>query len=86
MQNPDIQDAGDFVEYYNEQIDLALYKYDTGEKLADVKFVEADSQTGTGLPMNLVFEFKDGTTTPVKNHFEKIYQYLQQLTGMAENL
>jgi len=86
LQNPDIQDVGDFVEYYNEQIDLALYKYDTGEKLADVKFVEADSQTGTGLPMNLVFEFEDGSTTPVKNHFDKIYQYLQQLTGMAENL
>jgi len=86
MQNPDIQDSGDFVEYYNNQIDLALYKYDTGEKIADVKFVQSDSQTGTGLPMKLVFEFKDGSTTPVKEHFQKIYQYLQQLTGMIETV
>lgn len=86
MQNPDIQDAGEFVEYYNNQIDLALFKYDTGEKIADVKFVESDSQTGEGLPMQLVFEFEDGSTTPVKEYFQNIYQYLQQLTGMAENL
>jgi len=74
--------TADILDYYNEQIDLALFKYDTGNKIADVKFVETDTQTSEP-PMELVFVFKDDSTEPVKGYFENIYQYLQQLLGQG---
>lgn len=73
----EIQSVDDLIDYYNEQIDLALYTYDNGNKIADVQFVESDS-TKEDVPMELVFVFKDGSTRPVKEYFQNLITKLQQ--------
>ena len=73
----DIQSVDDLVDYYNEQIDLALYTYDQNNKIADVKFVKSES-SDSQVPMELVFVFKDDTTRPVQGFFQNLIDKLQE--------
>ncbi|MBS3807216.1 MAG: hypothetical protein KGY60_06900 [Bacteroidales bacterium] len=76
--NPDdLESFDDLIDYYNEQIDLALYTYDKGNKIADVQFVASDNAEGD-MPMELVFVFKDESTRPVKDYFENLITKLKE--------
>jgi len=76
--SPDeVQSIDDVVDYYNEQIDLALYTYDQNNKIADVKFVKSET-TDSEVPLELVFVFKDDSTRPVKEYFQNLITKLQQ--------
>ena len=80
MENVDPDELESFdnlIDYYNEQIDLALYTYDKGNKIADVQFVESDKREGD-MPMELVFVFKDESTRPVKDYFENLITKLEE--------
>jgi outer membrane murein-binding lipoprotein Lpp/uncharacterized Fe-S cluster protein YjdI len=80
MENVDaegITSTGDLVDYYNEQIDVSVFRADNGNKLADIKFVE-DTDSQNEMPMNLVFVFKNGDTAPVKGYFQNVMEKIQQ--------
>lgn len=80
MENVDaegITSTGDLVEYYNEQIDVSVFRADNGNKLADIKFVE-DTDSQDEMPMKLVFVFKNGDTEPVKGYFQNVMEKIQQ--------
>jgi hypothetical protein len=75
--------TGELIEYLNQQFDISLYDYDSDNKIADVKVVEAEGNTGTieGYPIQLVFVFNDGSQTPVQEYFQGIITYMQNLMG-----
>ena len=72
-----VQSKGDLVDYYNQQIDLALYTFDQGNKIADVKFFESNT-TENEWPMELRFVFKDDSTRPVMDYFNNLVTKLQE--------
>lgn len=77
VEGENIQSTGDLIDYYNDQIDVALYTYDDGNKIADVKFVESNN-SDKQIPMELVFEFKDDSTESVQKYFETLISKIEQ--------
>ncbi len=80
MENIDtesITSTGDLVDYYNQQIDVSVFRADNGNKLADIKFIE-DTDSQNEVPMELVFVFKNGDTEPVEGYFQNVMEKIQQ--------
>jgi len=75
-----IQNPGDIADKMNEQMDIKVYKYDTGDKLANLIFtVNESSQYAILGNIILAFEFKDGSTEDAGPYFEAIIGELEQL-------
>ncbi len=80
MEDADVTTREDMVAYLNEQMDLSAHVYNTGKKIADIKFV-LDEDSDDEMFFEPVFVFKDGSEEPIENHFQELQQYLQNLAS-----
>jgi hypothetical protein len=82
-------DAGDILDAMNNQMDMKVYKFDSGEKVANLVF---HKNAGTDYPLNkyldnldipnsftVAFEFKDGTTKDAGPYFAKIISKIKNM-------
>lgn len=68
----------DMVEYVNEQIDISLYKADTGNKIADMKVI-LDEESEDDIPVQPVLVFEDGSEEPAGQYFENVSNYIKSI-------
>ena len=74
------ENQGDIADKMNEQMDIKVYKYDTGDKLANLVFTVNESSQYTIMGnIILAFEFKDGSTEDAGPFFESIISEFEQL-------
>ena len=74
----DLTSVEDIIAYVNEQIDISLYRVDTGNKIADLKVIKAqDSEKA--IPAQLALVFKDGSEEPAKQYFENVISYVKSI-------
>jgi hypothetical protein len=76
-----IQNYEDIAEKMNEQMDVKVHKFDTGDKLADLIF-EVDREANYTVQGNIIiaFEFKDGTTKNAAPYFKRVISRFENLT------
>ncbi len=68
----------DMVKYANEQIDVALYQVNTGNKIADLKLV-VNKELDKEIPAELVLVFKDDSQEPAKQYFKEVINYIKSI-------
>ncbi|MBS3769965.1 MAG: hypothetical protein KGY69_06895 [Bacteroidales bacterium] len=66
----------DVIEYVNEQIDISLYHIN-GNKIADLKIIKND--TDKEQLVEVVLVFKDDSTEPAKDYFQKVIEYIKSV-------
>lgn len=68
------------LEYANNQFDIALYKFSTNDKLADLKVVnQTEEDEASDIAVDYVFVFKDGSTKSAEEVFDNIVVFLQNM-------
>jgi|GEM_PF-1458142 len=73
----------DMVEYANEQIDVALYQVNTGNKIADLKVV-INEESDAEVPVEAALVFKDGTQEMAKKYFKNVINYIKSVLEKYE--
>jgi len=74
----DLTSVEDIIAYVNEQIDMSLYRVDTGNKIADLKIIR-DKDSENDVPAQLALVFKDGSKEPAKQYFENVISYVKSI-------
>jgi hypothetical protein len=80
------EDSEDIVENMNEQMDIKVKKFDTGDKLANLIFAideSAEYTLGDGT-LILAFEFKDGSTKNAVPYFNAVINHIDSMISEME--
>jgi len=83
-QYQDVQSMGDIADQMNENMNIKVYKFDSGAKMANLIFdVNENSEYPIMGSIILAFEYNDGTTEDAGPYFESI---ITQIENMIDEL
>jgi hypothetical protein len=75
-----IESYEDIAENMNEQMDIKVHKFDTGDKLANLVFaVDETSNYSIMGSIVIAFEFKDGTTKDAGPYFNEVITKIESM-------
>ncbi len=74
------ENYSDIAEKMNEQMDIKVHKFDSGDKLANLVFaVDETSNYSVMGSIVIAFEFKDGTTKDAGPYFNKVISRIENM-------
>jgi len=85
-QYENVQSMGDFADQMNENMSIKVYKFDSGEKMANLVFEDFDTTPAYPImgDIALVFEYNDGTTQEAGPYFESIITQIESMFNQLQ--